>query len=680
MEHFALDATLNFLAATDSPDAAPGIIFLGDWLLCALDYLMQLFGCTYFEGGYAKHGWWLSVVMPLIGILIMLGPIVTIFPMFAIWLERKVSAHMQSRLGPMEVGWHGFLQTVADGVKLLAKEDIIPKVADKALFILGPILAFTGIFVILAVLPFGPYLSVTDMHLGIVFVAAVGSLEVVGVLMAGWASNNKWSLFGTMRLATQLVSYEIPLGLCFLAIVVVSGSMRLGAINGDFETRYYQVVDESGKVLKSYKAEDVEEYRQYVSNEARNAYRESRNQAVIKRVVDQFSTEKNVLRSAKDADKWQDLFLEPVKAYRNVKSGEVYKVEEVMAEVAKTWDLNRGSKSQADIEKLVAQVKRAKFGTIEGVPAHSASVLFTVDGRKVEASQVKADYVKAAIAAFEKDETENQRVVGLLKARFHERFEKLDKGGYGKLRAVEGYSGQAGWLYNWYVFRNPFMVFMLIIFFTASLAENKRAPFDLPEAESELVSGFHTEYSGMRFSIFFLAEYVAMFVVSLLCALMFLGGWNTGIEPLDMVHIVDDPVVEGAHRVASLSWDDTTGSALLLLHVAIGHGTIMAKTLFFVFVQMWLRWTLPRVRLDHVMDLCLKVLLPFALAGLVLVAGWELLCAYVPIIDFVGRRVLCLLGLGTLGAWAMWFYNDFQSPLQTSMQEKPWDTSGAFLK
>jgi NADH-quinone oxidoreductase subunit H len=317
---------------------------------------------------------------------------ISLSALFFVWLERKVSAHIQCRLGPMEVGPHGLLQTLADGLKLLAKEDIIPAGADRFLFALAPILAFAGTFVSFAVLPFGPELVIADLDLGLYFLAAVGSLEAIGVIAAGWSSNNKWSLFGSVRAATQVVSYEIPMGLAFVTVAAVAGTLSLNGI------------------------------------------------------------------------------------------------------------------AQA----------------------------------------------------------------------------------------------QSGMVWNWFIFRNPFMPVVFVIYYIASLAECKRAPFDLPEAESELVSGFHTEYSGMRFGIFFIAEYAAMYVVSALAALLFLGGWYTGIAPLDR-------------------WL----AASPLLGNLVGAGVVILKAYFLVFIQMWLRWTLPRVRLDQMMYLCLKVLVPAGMACLLLASLWQ---------------------------------------------------------
>lgn len=314
--------------------------------------------------------------------------VISLVGLVGVYLERKVSAFIQVRLGPMEVGKWGLLQTLADGIKLMGKEDIIPKNADKPLFILAPIAAFVGVFLLFLAIPFDRDFIIVDLNVGIFYLAAVASIEVIGIIMAGWASNNKWSLLGAMREAAQVVAYEIPLGICLVTVVVLAGSFSM------------------------------------------------------------------------------------------------------------------------------------------------------------------VDIVEA----------------------------------------------QRGWFLNWFIFRNPVMWVSFIAFFIASLAELKRAPFDLPEAESELVSGFHTEYSGMRFSIFFIAEYGAMFVASALVAIFYLGGYYTGIPFLD----------------------ETGGLLGFLIRV----GALFLKAGFFLFVQMWLRWTLPRIRLDQMFYLCYKVLVPFGFVALLITAFW----------------------------------------------------------
>ena len=312
----------------------------------------------------------------------------SLFPIFAIWFERKVAAHTQDRLGPMRVGWHGVLQSFADGIKLLFKEDIIPPEGDKPLFRLAPYLVVAGTFAASAVIPWGDGLVVSDLNIGLLFIIAIGSLNAIGILMAGWASNNKYSLFGGMRSAAQIVSYEIPTVLTLLVVIVQVGSLNL-----------------------------------------------------------------------------QDVVV-----------------------------------------------------------------------------------------------------------------------------------AQGGGVFNWFIFGGghwqlfPINLIAFVVFFICGLAETNRTPFDLPEAESELVAGFHTEYSGMRFAFFFLAEYGAMFVVSALAAVLFLGGWQGFFA---------EPLLPGS-----------------LLFVG--------KTMFLVFIQMWLRWTLPRLRVDQLMAMCWKYLIPIAFVLLIAAAFFSL--------------------------------------------------------
>jgi NADH-quinone oxidoreductase subunit H len=320
---------------------------------------------------------------------------VTPYAMFAIWLERKISARMQQRRGPNRVGPFGLLQSIADALKLLLKEDLIPTGADKVLFVLAPALVMASAVAMFAAVPFAPALYFTDLDLGIFYIVAISALTTIGVIMAGWSSNNKWSLYGAMREAAAVVSYEVPLSLALLVPVIVSGTLSL----------------------------------------------------------------------------------------------------------------------------------------------HEAA------------------------------------------------------------EAQEGWGGAA-----WFLWRNPFMLPTFFVYFTAALAETRRAPFDLPEAESELVAGFHTEYSGMRFSFFFLEEYAAMFVVSAIGTAFFLGGWSLpGLTPL----------VESAF-----------GKGAVFQAVAVG--VFVAKALFLVFVMMWLRWTLPRIRIDQVMTTGYKYLTPLALACVLGAGAWEL--------------------------------------------------------
>ena len=317
-------------------------------------------------------------------------PLVFLIPyaLFAVWWERKVSAKMQDRMGPMYTGgWHGWAQTIADILKLIQKEDIVPTAADKKLHLLAPFIVFVGSYAAFAAIPFSSLYIGSNLNIGLFFIIAVSSLVVIGLLMAGWASNNKWSLLGAMRSAAQIVSYEIPTALALLAVIMVAGTLNLQEIN------------------------------------------------------------------------------------------------------------------------------------------------------------------------------------------------KL----------------QSGWFWNWYIFSKfPFVFIAFIIYFVASLAEVNRTPFDIPEAESELVAGYHTEYTGMKFAMFFLAEYANMFAVSAIASAVFLGGWNS---PFD--EFMSGPIW-------GLFW-------------------FISKGMFFIFVQMWLRWTLPRTRVDQLMFISWKVLTPWAFVCIFGVGLWLVL-------------------------------------------------------
>jgi NADH-quinone oxidoreductase subunit H len=338
---------------------------------------------------------------------------------FFVWLERKVSARIQDRLGPTRVGGKfGWLQTLADGLKLLVKEDIIPASADHLLFRFGPYIALIGSFAAFIALPFGVWVA-QDMNIAVFFMLAVMSTEVFGIILGGYGSGSKWSLFGGMREAAQMVSYEVPMAICVLVPVIIAGSMNLVEI-----------------------------------------------------------------------------------------------------------------------------------------------------GRQ-----------------------------------------------------------QAGPFWNWFVFHDPFTFLAFWTYFTCATASCKRAPFDLAEAESELVAGFHTEYSGFRWLIFFMAEYGSMFAVSGIASLLFLGGWHTGVIPGSDLNTLAGPIA---------------GNIVNAL-------VFILKSWFLVFVMMWVRWTLPRLRIDQVMMACLKYLLPISCGLLLGVSLWQLLLP--PNVNGLvryGIAALCVLGGGAV--------------------------------
>jgi len=313
---------------------------------------------------------------------------------FAIWAERKVSGRIQDRLGPTRVGPFGLLQSLADGIKLISKEDVAPAGSDRFLFKLAPYLAFCASFCGFLALPFGAGLVAQDLDVAVFFVLAVLSSEVFGIVLAGYASASKWSLFGGVREAAQVVSYEVPRSMCVVVPVCVAGTLNLNIIGKE----------------------------------------------------------------------------------------------------------------------------------------------------------------------------------------------------------------QTGWFWNWNLFHNPFTFVAFFVFFICGTASCKRAPFDLAEAESELVAGFHTEYSGIRWSYFFLAEYGSMFAVSGLATLLFLGGWHTGFLPFE----------------PSEEWGFWWGN---LLNAAV----FIGKCWLLVGVMMWMRWSLPRLRIDQVMMTCLKYFLPISCVLLVGVCLWQLL-------------------------------------------------------
>jgi NADH-quinone oxidoreductase subunit H len=299
---------------------------------------------------------------------------IAVSAMFLIWWERKVSAHIQSRLGPMRVGWHGVLQSIADTIKLLLKEDIIPARADKLVWWLAPFFVVVPSVMVFVAIPFGKNLIVKDLNVGILYIMAVSSVCVLGIFMAGWGSNNKYSLLGGMRSAAQIISYEIPL---ILSVIIVS--MHAGSLS---------------------------------------------------------------------------------------------------------------------MQKIVA---------------------------------AQSEY--------------------------------------------------------WYIL-HPNMLLAFAVYMISATAEVNRVPFDIPEAESELVAGFHTEYSGMKFAMFFIGEYTNLFIISAIATTLFFGGWHGPLLP---------PV----------AW-------------------FLIKTYGIISVLMWVRWTFPRVRVDQLMGFAWKVLTPVSLLNLA-ITGWLLL-------------------------------------------------------
>ncbi|MEZ6031539.1 MAG: complex I subunit 1 family protein [Planctomycetaceae bacterium] len=357
---------------------------------------------------FQRFGGWQYVIAAIIH-AVLLVHVFAVSPFAFIWLERKVSGRIQDRLGPTRVGGlFGWLQSLADGIKLVQKEDLCPPAADGMLFRSAPYIVCVSSFAAFMVLPFSDGWVAVAADCGLFIMLSILSLEVFGIIMAGYSSGSKWSLFGGMREAAQMVSYEIPLAICALVPVIASGSLNLGEIGGM----------------------------------------------------------------------------------------------------------------------------------------------------------------------------------------------------------------QRGWFTNWFMFHDPFTFIAFFVYFVVATASCKRAPFDLAEAESELVGGFHTEYSGMRWSFFFMGEYASMFAVCGIASILFLGGWNTGLAPIDQ-----------ALYAARSAGSDGTGGAAAIGYLAnvIGAGVFAAKASFGVFVQVWLRWTLPRLRIDQVITTCLKYLVPISCFLFLGAALWPIL-------------------------------------------------------
>jgi NADH-quinone oxidoreductase subunit H len=321
------------------------------------------------------------VVWPLIQIGLVVT-LVALWVAYATYLERKISAFIQARLGPMRVGPWGLLQPIADGLKLLTKEDFVPEKADRWIFFFAPYIAVAAAFIVFSVIPFGPdWAVITDVNIGLLLVLAVSSVGVLALILAGWSSNSKYSLLGALRSSAQMVSYEVGMGLALIGALMFARTLSLSGIVG-----------------------------------------------------------------AQGADSVWFIAYQPV-----------------------------------------------------------GFLLFLISG----------------------------------------------------------------------------------------IAENNRAPFDLPEAESELVAGFHTEYSGFRWSLFFMAEYAAMVVVASIATTVYLGGWY-----FPFVHSLTE--AKGYHN----------------LYVIISLLIFLIKASIILYIYFWLRWTLPRFRYDQLMDIGWKWLIPAALINI----------------------------------------------------------------
>jgi NADH-quinone oxidoreductase subunit H len=338
----------------------------------------------------------ITAVFPLVNVLIV--------ALIGVYLERKVSAWMQDRIGPNRTGPFGLFQTVADFVKMLQKEDATSTAIDLKLYNIAPILVFTGSFAAYAAIPFSSKLIGSEIEVGLFYIIAISSLVVAGILMAGWSSNNKYSLLGAMRAAAQIISYEIPTALVVLSMVMLTGTLSLTQIS-ELQTAHF-------------------------------------------------------------------------------------------------WHWN-----------------------IFGGPGWALSKFLLI----------------------------------------------------------------------------PFMVIGFIIIYISTLAEVNRTPFDIPEAESELVAGYFTEYCGMKWAMFMLSEYGNMFAVSAIVTILFFGGYQSPFG-----YLGNSLGVEWLIPYEQAFW-------------------FIGKAWFFILVQMWLRWTLPRLRVDQLMAVCWKYLIPYAFVNLIIIGIISLL-------------------------------------------------------
>jgi NADH-quinone oxidoreductase subunit H len=340
---------------------------------------VELYGIfTWMYGLLADTGLpepWLTVVV-YAGLGAVMFGVLSVLALFLVWWERKIAGHIQQRFGPMRTGWHGWYQTIMDAVKLLQKEDIRVATRDRAVFFWAPVLCFVAAYLAYVVIPFGENLWVADLNVGILYIIAVTTFTVISLLMAGWGSNNKYALLGGMRSAAQVVSYEVPMAVSIMTIVLFAGSL-----------------------------------------------------------------------------------------------------------------------SMVDIAN----------------------------------------------------------------------------------------AQQGNGIFNWFIFKPPFGIIAFLTYITAATAEANRTPFDIPEAEQELVAGYNVEYSGMKFAMFFLAEFVNLFTVSAIATTLFFGAWHGPLLP-------------------SWIW-------------------FLLKTFAVVLLLMLFRWTFPRLRVDQLMEFAWKFLVPLTFANLIL-AGW----------------------------------------------------------
>jgi NADH-quinone oxidoreductase subunit H len=358
-------AAAAYAAANAAPSSAPETGF-AYYLYNVDDLFRNIYNWFCTQCNYAGIPVIYLNVLLMIIIVVAALAVVSVMDIIVVLMERKIGGRLQNRHGPNRVGWHGALQLIADALKALSKEDIVPTAVDRKIFWLAPVVTFMALFLPFMAIPFARGTAIYDFNIGILYIIAVGSLAVVGVLMAGWGSNNKFSMLGGLRSAAQMISYEIPLVLSVIGVIMMTGSMKMGDI--------------------------------------------------------------------------------------------------------------------VEAQKSVPFILTQPLG--------------------------------------------------------------------------------------------------FVIYCIAGLAELNRVPFDIPEGDSEIVGGYHTEYSGMKFLVFYVAEYTNLVVMAMLVTTLFLGGWNGPWLP-------------------SYVW-------------------FFIKTFFVIFVIIWTRWTLPRLRVDQLMNLGWKALLPLGFLNLII--------------------------------------------------------------
>ncbi|MEO0898204.1 MAG: complex I subunit 1 family protein [Bacteroidota bacterium] len=342
---------------------------------------------------------------------------VAVYTLLAVYAERKVSAFIQDRLGPMETGPHGIFQTFADVLKLVTKELITPSAANRWMFALAPAVIFVSVFAAFGALPLFAKADEMAMNIGLLYIIGVLSVDIMGLLMAGWGSNNKYAMLGAARSVAQIVSYEVPATLALLSAIMMYGSLNMQEI----------------------------------------AFQQS-----------------------------------------------IYTEEGVR--MLGIWDLS-----------------------------------------------------------------------------------------------------QFGGITTWGIFSYPHLIIAFVVYLIAGLAECNRAPFDLPEAESELVSGYHVEYGGFRFALVMLAEYGKMLIVGIIASVIFLGAWNSPLPNIGPLNLA--------------SW--TSGEPGSRAGILWGGFWIVSKGFLIVLLFMWVRWTLPRVRVDQLMTICWKYLTPIGFVLFFLSGIWK---------------------------------------------------------